>query len=141
MEDEDTVAAGLFEVGTDGVSLIGTRCDGCGTLYFPQTLTCRNPDCDDKRVERTRLPDCGTLLSYTIQRYRPPSLFRKDDWAPYAIGLVHLGGGLEVMGILDIPAFDEIFIGMPLRVTASTLFIDEVRGSVRTYAFARENRR
>lgn len=141
MHADNPVTSELFELGAAGVSLIGSQCDGCGAYYFPQALSCRNPRCDDKRVKRVHLAQRGTLVSYTIQRYRPPPLFRKDEWAPYAIGLIDLGEGLEVMGILDVPAFDQISIRMPLRVTTVRLFTDEVRGPVQTYAFSREEAR
>lgn len=132
------VAEGLFELTDDGAQLIGSRCGGCRTLYFPQALSCRNPACGAKSVEQTALPRRGTLLSFTIQRYRPPPLFRMDDWAPYAIGLVDLGEGLQLLGMLTGVPLDDIAIGMPVRVVAEPLYNDEERGSVFTYKFAPE---
>ena len=130
------IAADLFETTPDGPRLIGTHCSACGSSYFPMTPSCRNPDCVEKTIERTLLPSRGTLFSYTIQRYRPPALFQMDDWAPYAIGLVDLGGGLRVMGMLANVAFDDIAIGMPLRLVTEILFTDPQRGPVSTYKFA-----
>jgi uncharacterized OB-fold protein len=130
------VVAGLFEPGEGGVRLIGSRCAGCDTLYFPVAVSCRNPACHDKRLAPAHLPDRGTLLSYTVQHYQPPPLFRIDDWAPYAIGLVALGEGVEVMGMLTGFALDRIAIGMPVRLTTETLFTDAERGPVATYKFA-----
>jgi uncharacterized protein len=130
------VAEGLFEVLPEGPRLIGTRCTSCDTLYFPVTLSCRNPQCADKRIERALLPRHGSLLSYTIQRYQPPPLFRMDNWQPYAIGLIDLGAGVEVMGMLTGLEFDAIRIGLPLRMVVETLYTDETRGAVATYKFA-----
>ena len=130
------VADGLFEAGEDGARLIGSRCAGCDTLYFPQATSCRNPGCDDKRVARALLPARGTLHSFTIQRYRPPPLFRMDDWAPYAIGLVDLGEGVQVMGMLSGVSLDAIEIGMMLSLVAEPLYVDPERGTVLTYMFA-----
>lgn len=131
-----TVADGLFAIDEGGPRLIGSKCISCDTLYFPQALSCRNPACRNKRLERAWLPKEGTLRSYTIQRYRPPALFRMDDWAPYAIGLVDLGDGVEVMGMLSGIAFDAIAIGMPVVLVAELLFTDVERGPVLTYKFA-----
>ena len=131
-----TVADGLFAIDTAGPRLIGSKCLSCGTLYFPQALSCRNPACRNKQVERALLPNAGTLRSYTIQRYRPPPLFRMDNWAPYAIGLVDLGEGVEVMGMLSGIPFDAIRIGMPLMLVAECLFTDPELGPVLTYKFA-----
>lgn len=130
------VVAGLFEQGERGTHLIGSRCAGCDTLYFPVAVSCRNPACDDKRLVRAQLPERGTLVSYTVQHFQPPPLFRMDDWAPYAIGLVALADGVEVMGMLTGVDLDQIAIGMPLRLTTETLFTDVERGPVATYKFA-----
>lgn len=130
------VAEGLFDETKDGARLIGSRCDGCGTLYFPQAPGCRNPNCPAPRLERTHLPQRGRLVSYTVQRYRPPPLFRMDDWAPYAIGLVDLGDGVEVMGMLT--GVDAIAIGTPMRLVIETLYTDAEHGPVATYKFAPE---
>ena len=94
------VVAGLFATEAGRAHLIGSRCLGCGTLYFPQAISCRNPHCHDKTIEQTALPNRGILYSFTVQRYRPPPLFQMDDWQPYAIGVVDLGQGLHVMGML-----------------------------------------
>jgi uncharacterized OB-fold protein len=130
------VAEGLFELRPEGPRLIGSRCASCDTLYFPVAQSCRNPACAEKRIEPALLPASGTLLSYTIQRYQPPPLFRIDNWQPYAIGLVDLGAGVEVMGMLSGLALDAIRIGMPLRLIVETLYTDPERGDVATYKFA-----
>ena len=130
------VADGLFDVVGGEPRLIGSRCRACRTVYFPQTSFCRNPQCHDKQVERFLLPERGILHSFTIQRYRPPSLFRIDDWSPYAIGLIDLGEGLQVMAMLSGIGFDEIRIGMALRLVLEPLYTDTERGPVLTYKFA-----
>jgi len=132
------VAEGLFEMTPDGPRLLGTQCTSCGTLYFPQAAGCRNPSCQDKRIETTRLPAGGTLYSYTIQRYQPPPLFRYDDWSPYPLAVADLGQGLHVMGMLLIEDFTKIEIGMPLRLVTKILTTDTQGGSVATYAFEPE---
>ena len=130
------VAEGLFVEDQNGPRLVGSRCTACGALYFPQALSCRNPDCRPKTVEPALLPDRGALHSYTVQRYRPPPLFRMDDWAPYAIGAVDLGEGLRVMGMLSGVALDAIRIGMRLRLVTQPLYRDAEGGAVLTYGFA-----
>ncbi len=130
------VAEGLFEVQPEGPRLVGSRCASCDTLYFPVALSCRNPHCAEKRVEPALLPNRGALLSYTIQHYQPPPPFRMDNWQAYAIGLIDLGAGLEVMGMLTGVSFDALRIGMPLRMVVETLYTDAERGAVATYKFA-----
>ena len=130
------VAEGLFEMAGGEPRLVGARCLDCQALYFPQAGFCCNPQCQGKRVERFLLPGRGMLHSFTIQRYRPPALFRMDDWSPYAIGLVDLGEGLQVMAMLSEIALDEIRIGIALRLVFEPLYTDAERGQVLTYKFA-----
>ncbi len=130
------VADGLIKLDGEQARLVGTRCTACETLYFPQAPSCRNPDCRPKTVERALLPTTGTLVSYTVQRYQPPPLFRFDDWQPYAIGLVDLGDGVEVMGMLTGFALDSITIGSPVRLVVEPLYTDAEQRSVLTYKFA-----
>ena len=129
------VADGLFAGTGTQTRLIGTRCTSCGALYFPTALSCRNPLCRDKRIEPARFGERGTLYSYTVQSYRPPPLFRMDDWAPYAIGLVELPEGIRVMGMLTGVALDQIRIGMALALTTEPLYTDEQGRAVLTYKF------
>ncbi len=131
------VADGLFETGVGGTRLVGSRCAECATIYFPQASGCRNPECSNLALDRALLPNTGSLVSYTIQRYQPPALFRMDDWAPYAIGLVDLGEGLEVMGKLAGFDLDAVMIGALVRVATETLYTDAERGAVETYIFER----
>lgn len=130
------VAEGLFRVTADGPALIGTRCTGCGTHYFPQSLSCRNPQCQDKVVEPVGLGRSGRLYSYTVQAYRPPALFRMEPWAPYAIGLVELPEGLRVLGMLTGCELDDLRIDMPLTLVVQTLYTDEQGRDVATYKYA-----
>lgn len=130
------IADGLFEIVDGDVRLLGSRCTACSSLYFPEALSCRNPKCHTKSVQRTHLPGTGTLLSFTIQRYRPPPLFRMDDWSPYAIGLVDLGDGLQVMGMLHGIPLNDIPIGVKLKVVARPLFIGPDGSGTLTYQFA-----
>lgn len=130
------VADGLFEVAGDDVALVGSRCETCGSHYFPQALGCRNPACDATVVARVLLGRRGRLHSYTVQHYQPPALFRMSPWAPYAIGLVELEEGLKVMAMLTGMDLDALEIGTSLRLVAEPLYEDEAGGAVLTYKYA-----
>lgn len=130
------VAEGLFRWSDEDVALVGTRCTSCGAHYFPKSLSCRNPDCDQKVIEEALFGRRGRLRSFTVQAYRPPPLFRMDPWAPYAIGLVELPEGLRVMGMLTGCALDEIRIDMPVELTVEPLYTDESGREVLTFKYA-----
>ena len=135
LTDRVPVAAGLFEGDGDSARLLASRCAGCGTCYFPRALGCRNPACRDKRLEDTTLSPQGTLYSYTQQCYRPPALFRMDNWAPYAIGMVELPEGIRIMGMLSGAAPGPLSIGQPVRLSIEPLYRDEQGRDVTTYTW------
>ena len=132
---ERFVVEGLVEQTSAGPRLIGSRCRGCGTFYFPQKASCPNPACTDKAPVAALLPDQGTLYSYTLQRYQPPPLFRMDGWEPYLLGLVDLGEGLQVMGMLTGVKEQEVRIGMTLQLVTEPLYCDDDGTAVLTYKF------
>ena len=129
------VAKDLFRWSDGNVELIGSRCQGCGTHYFPKRLSCCNPDCQEKEVIEVQFSGCGRLYSYTVQEYRPPPLFKMEAWSPYAIGVIELPEGLRVMGMLTGLTLDEIAIDMAVELTVDALYRDEQGREVMTYKF------
>lgn len=132
------VVDGLMTEGPEGAVLCASFCNGCGSVYFPRTVSCRNPGCQAAVLENRLLEGRGTLYSFTIQRYQPPALFRIDNWEPYALGLVELPAGLRVMGMLSGFDLDNIRIGEPVKLVSECLFSDPERGRVMTYKFTPE---
>jgi uncharacterized OB-fold protein len=129
------VAEGLFAGSGPSANLIGSRCRGCGSHYFPRSLSCRNPHCPAKDVAEVLLSRRGRLYSFTLQGYRPPPLFKMDSWSPYVIGSVELPEGLRVMGMLTGTAHDDIRIGMAVDLVIEPLYRDESGRDVMTYKF------
>lgn len=130
------VAEDLFRWAGHEPALLGSRCAGCGAHYFPKALSCRNPSCEDKRLEQALLGRTGRLWSWTVQAYRPPALFRMDDWQPYAIGLVEIPEGLRILGMLTGCALDELHVDMPVELVTEPLYRDEEGTEVLTYKYA-----
>ena len=64
---------GLCAETVDGPRLLGTKCASCGTGYFPRSSACRNPDCDESKIEDATFGPSGTLWSYCVQNYAPPA--------------------------------------------------------------------
>jgi uncharacterized protein len=124
--------------GADGadLALLGSLCQGCATHYFPRAVSCRNPECEDKILTDAELGRTGSLYSWTVQHYRPPALFRADDWQPSALGLVEVPEGLRVLALLTGAPAGEIAIGSPLRLTTVPLYADDDGRPVVTYAYA-----
>ena len=129
------IAEGLFAGTGAQTRLLGTRCVSCGSTYFPKALSCRNPQCREKKIEDVAFGQRGTLYSYTLQQYRPPALFRMDAWAPYVLGLIELPDGLRVLGMFTGCPVDEIRIGMAVELTTQALYHDVEGRAVLTYKY------
>lgn len=125
------VEAGLFTWPSSEPKLIASRCKSCGTYSFPKSYTCPNPDCDAKDVEEVLLSGKGKLASYTIQRYVPPQ-FRMEPFKPFAIGLVELPEGINVLGMLT--TTENLKTGMDLEMVVEGLYT-EGENEVMTWMF------
>ena len=93
---------GWFTVG-DAPTLLGERCRGCATTYFPPTAAaaglCRNPGCDSETFERVPLSRRGTVWSYTDAQYQPPPPYQAPEpFVPFALAAVELPEGMVVVG-------------------------------------------
>ncbi len=87
------------------------KCKECGRVAFPPRLICSG--CGSREFHTERLPDVGTVLTYTVIRV-PPSQFA--DEAPYAVGIVELEGGVRITAqIVDCP-LEAIQIGQRVKV-------------------------
>jgi len=122
--DQLPVVGGLFTWPSDEPKLIGSRCPICGSVQFPRSNVCNNPDCDhSKGTEEILLSTEGTLYSYTIHAYdlRTPFDYHK---APYAIGAVELPEGIIVVGRLTTTDAKKLRIGMKVKFKVDKLYTD-----------------
>jgi uncharacterized OB-fold protein len=78
--------------------LIGGLCAACSTVMFPLRERCSA--CAGTEVTRTSLPSRGTLWTYTVQGFMPPSPpFRgatPETFEPFGVGYVELDGLVRV---------------------------------------------
>lgn len=125
----------LFVWSDEGANLIGSRCISCNSYFFPKSLTCRNPDCEEKKVEEVTLNRRGKLYSYTIQEYPPPLPFKMEPFIPFGIGLVELPEGIRVLGMLTGCRLDGIKVGMSVELVIERLYQNEQGDEVVTYKF------
>lgn len=89
---DQPVLEGWFTLNTGKPHLIGTRCTGCGTYYFPKVQGfCRNPDCNSESFEEVQLSRTGKLWSFTDASYQPPAPYvASDPFQPFGIAAVEL---------------------------------------------------
>ena len=126
----------LFTWAEDGVHLMSARCGSCGTTFFPGYHEQHRPGCSREGVESILLGREGILASYTIQHYMPPAPFRVDrEIVPYVIGLIEFPEGIQVAGILvDCPS-EQLKLGMRVETTTFTMYQNEEKQDVVTWAF------
>ncbi|MBW2094740.1 MAG: Zn-ribbon domain-containing OB-fold protein [Deltaproteobacteria bacterium] len=111
------VIEGLFTLHPEEPKLIGSKCTSCGTYYFPQTISCSNPDCSEERVEDAFLSRRGKLWSFTVQHYPPPPPFKaQEPFVPFGIGVVEFPEEIRVAGILTESDPEKLKIGMELEL-------------------------
>ena len=97
--------------------LIGNKCKGCSTLYFPQRKLCLN--CGKTEFEESRLSGKGKIASWTVIR-AAPSGFE----SPYSVGVVQLEEGPLLTAQLVGPR-DKIATGKPVKAVFRRLLQNE----------------
>ena len=116
---------------TDGGAphLLGTRCTGCGSYFFPkESMYCRNPGCAGTEFEEVPLSRTGTIWSFSEHYYQPPEPYvSPDPFVPYTVAAVELTRErMVVMGQLA-PGCDpsELEVGMEMKLVLDTLYEDD----------------
>ena len=133
------VAAHLWRNSAAGPLLIGSRCQACGEVFFPQVNGCTR--CCGTELRPYELGGHGVLWSWTIQGFLPksppyagpetPATFK-----PYGVGYIQLGDQVIVESRLTTANPDELKIGMEMELVIIPFNKDADGNEVVTYAFA-----
>jgi uncharacterized protein len=126
------VADGLIAGPPDAPQLIGSRCRRCGTVAFPRQGSCAA--CMSTDVEEHLLARNGPLWTWTVQCFppkSPPYAGSAEDFTPYGVGYVELGGEVRVEGRLTVSDPDQLEIGMEMELT----LVPAPGGDAVTFAF------
>lgn len=109
--------------------LIGSRCEACGTYYFPKLTTfCRNPDCSSEKFEEVPLSRTGKLWSYTNAAYKPPEPYiAAEPFEPFGIAAVELDKErMVVLGqLVKGVNLADLKVGMAMELVVDVLSEDE----------------
>lgn len=105
--------------------LIGTRCKGCGTYFFPkQSHFCKNPDCESTDFEEVELSRTGAVWSYTNACYKPPEPYvAREPFEPYTIAAVQLEKEeMVVLGqVCEGVSVEDLKVGMTMELVLEPL--------------------
>ncbi len=125
---------GWFRMDEQAPCLLGTRCQSCGTTFFPrETAFCHNPACEGSGFESVELSRRGTLWSFTDNRYPPPAPYvSREPFEPYAIAAVELAAERMVVLGQVVPgvAVDRLRAGMEMELVLDTLYSDDANDYV-----------
>ncbi|MBP2190537.1 Zn-ribbon domain-containing OB-fold protein [Nocardia goodfellowii] len=132
-KEQRPAVADWFTTADGAIRLQGTRCNECGTPYFPRnTLACRNPYCaapkDGSELAEYLFSTRGRIWSYADARYKPPAPYvSAEPFQPYVVAAVQFE--VEQMVILGqvVPGFtvDDLAVDMPVELALGTLYTDE----------------
>lgn len=85
-----------FRAGLAEGTLLTQKCQDCGKLNMYPRYAC--PFCQSEDLGWAQSPGAGVLHSYTIMRIGAPIGFEDD--LPYALGIVKLDEGVQLLGRL-----------------------------------------
>lgn len=127
MSERVPALPGFFTIDPERPALLGTRCQRCGTYFFPsERVRCRNPACGAAEFEDVELSRRGKLWSFTNAGYKPPEPFitQADPFVPFAIAAVELEvEKLTVLGmVVDGIGCADLRAGMTMELVVDTLF-------------------
>lgn len=98
----------------DRGELVIQHCNACSANIMYPKYVC--PSCGSRNLGWTRSSGQGTLHSFTVQRVGAPSGF--EDELPYALGVVKLDDGVQLLGRLRPDAgggWDSYACDVPVR--------------------------
>jgi uncharacterized OB-fold protein len=107
-------------------ALIGTRCTGSGTYFFPpERVMSRAPGHAGAGLEEVTLSRTGRIWSYTDAQYQPPPPYVPvtDPHEPFCLAAVELEAEkLVVMGqVVAGVTVDDLSVGMEMELVLDTL--------------------
>jgi len=122
--DKATPLSSLWRNRGTVTGFIGGKCTKCGTLQFPKTDICVNPNCNAMHTQEPHpfAETGGTIMSYTADRLT----YSPDPPACYGM-IVFDQGGRTMLDFTDIDP-DKLETGQAMRMVFRIKDIDNNRG-------------
>ncbi len=105
-------------------SLVGSRCDACGSLHVPPRRVCA--DCGGADLALERAPRTGRIVTFNVQHI----VAVHPEPAPVAVGVVRLDGeggarGGQVSAMFCDSELDALAVGAPVELVYRRLGMEE----------------
>lgn len=105
--------------------MVGSKCEKCGTEFFPSLNLCRK--CHSSNLREEEMPQTGKLLSFTMQR---ESMSGFEEQEPMSFGLVELKNGVRIVGqLVDLP-YESLKIGDRVKAVFRRVKSDGASGQI-----------
>jgi 3-hydroxy-3-methylglutaryl CoA synthase len=122
--DKQTAVSALYRNRDMVLGFVGGRCDACGTVQFPKTRACVNPNCGRFN---TQAPHPMSDVKARVQSWTADGLTYSPD-PPHHFGMIVFEeGGRLMMDFTDVDA-GAVDVGMPVRMMFRVKDYDERRG-------------
>lgn len=121
----EKASAGMWRKIDTRYNLVGSKCEACGTTYFPQRTICRNCGKDTKMTHR-KMSGRGTVYSHSEIRV-PAEAFKES--APYTVGMIALEEGPKVEGHI-ISNGRKVEIGTKVKTAFRKMYTDGEEGLI-----------
>jgi len=127
--DKATALSSFWRNKETVTSFIGGKCSKCGTLQFPKTDICVNPNCN---AIGTQEPHHFAEMTGRIKSFTADRLTYSPD-PPSCYGMIEFDeGGRVMIDFTDIDA-DQLKVSLPMRMMFRIKDIDNTRGFRRYY--------
>jgi len=127
---------GLYTWPSDSPRLIASKCTGCGEVTFPGQNSC--PACTGTSTEELLLSRRGSLWTWTVQHFPPPTppyTGERAEFAPFGVGYIELPEGIRVESRLTVNEPDRLEIGMEMELVVEHFRDDDDGNELMTFAF------
>jgi len=106
------------------MGLVGGKCTKCGTLQFPKSLVCVNPDCNafHSQEDHEFADTAGHIKAFT------GDLLSVSVAPPNCYGMVQFEGGGRMMADFTDCEVGELSVGQPVVMTMRKRYEDKDRG-------------
>jgi len=108
---------GLFEEVNGNQTLVGSKCQSCGQIFFPAISVCLN--CISPSVQSIYLSHDGKLYTYTTV-YIASAHFQP----PYTVGWIELPEGIRIFSQIRGWQEQPLKIGMDMQMSIEKLWQD-----------------
>ncbi len=123
--DKNTGLTTLYRNRAMSQGFVGGKCSKCGTLQFPKSNICVNPDC---AAIDSQLPEPFANKAATLNSFTADGLTYTPD-PPNYFGMVQFTEGGRLMSdFTDVDPGAELKVGMPMRMVFRVKDYDKRRG-------------